>query len=89
MIDLRLHIIEVKLEGKRYELILRKHFGGIEIFRVSEIVPGSDSKLGYATNSIDFSYVEKTPFTFRNVCWALCYNLRKFFKLLFTKRSKL
>lgn len=83
MIDLRLFSLIVEFEGKEYLFVIRRYINRIEVIRVFEIVDESVEATGL--RGIDFNYVSKTPFTFKNVCWAIGYNLKKFFKFLFAK----
>lgn len=83
MIDLRLFSLRVGFEGKEYLLVVRRYINRIEVVRVFEIVDESVEATGL--RRIDFNYVSKTPFTFRNVCWALWQNLKYCFKFVFAK----
>ena len=83
MIDLRLFSLIVEFEGKGYLFVIRRYINRIEVIRVFEIVDESIEATGL--RGIDFNYVSKTPFTFKNVCWALWQNLKYCFKSLIAK----
>lgn len=83
MIDLRIFCIEITLDDKRYFLVIKKRINRLEVisaFRIKE-----NEFFDEPLESIDFKYVNRTPFTFKNVVWALGRNLKKFFKGLFAK----
>ena len=79
MIDLRILCLEIEFEGRRFFIPIRKRLNRLEVISLSELDDGGGCK------PIDFNYVNRTPFTFRNVCWAIGYNLKKVFKFLFAK----
>lgn len=78
MIDLKIFCIEITLDGKRYFLVIKKRINRLEVisaFRIKE-----DELFDEPLESIDFKYVNRTPFTFKNVVWALGRNLKEFFR---------
>lgn len=78
MIDLRIFCIEITLDDKRYFLVIKKHINRLEVISAFRI--NDEGLFDEALESIDFKYVNRTPFTFKNVVWALGRNLKKFFR---------